>query len=230
VIPTVGKIVGTLVVTNGSATFTATNFTQLHEGVTRDNLSPAYDVVTKVRPMTPAELTSHCTGSLGSTLRGAHASKPPVKLVPGHGVAHVSLGQTQAQVAHALGRSRHQRYLVRPCQGLGRDCDAVRGTGGRWTYRDITVVFGHDARVSGMIYRGRERSSRGAGVGVSEPVVRGSHPRTMCSHPARGRKDCTLVGTNGGRTVKTVFGFIRRRGGLYQCDRVRIYAVNGASS
>ena len=112
--------------------------------------------------------------------------------------------------------------------GFEQGCDAVRGTGGRWTYRNLTVVFGHDTRVSGLIYRGAQRSARGAGVGASESVVRGAHPRVTCSRPARGRKDCTLIGTNGGRTVKTVFGFRRMSGGLYKCDRVRIYVLDGA--
>ena len=228
VIPTVGKVVGTLVVSNGSATFTANNFTQVRSGVSRDSLTPAFDAVTKVRPMTPAELQNHCGGSVGSTLRGARGGKPPVKLVPGHGVAQVSLGQTQNQVERGLGRAKSQQFLVHPCRGFEQGCDAVRGTGGRWTYRNLTVVFGHDTRVSGLIYRGAQRSARGAGVGASESVVRGAHPRVTCSRPARGRKDCTLIGTNGGRTVKTVFGFRRMSGGLYKCDRVRIYVLDGA--
>lgn len=229
VIPTVGKVVGTLVVSNGSATFTATNFTQVRSGVSRDALTPAFDVVTKVRPMTSAELQNHCGGSIGSTL-GASGRKPPVKLVPGHGVAGVRLGQTQKQVERKLGRATRQQFLVHPCRGFERGCDAVLGTGGRWTYRKrkLTVVFGHDTRVSGLIYRGAQRSARGAGVGASEPVVRGSHPRVTCSRPAQGRKDCTLIRTNGGRTVKTVFGFRRTSGGLYKCDRVRIYVLDGA--
>ena len=230
VIPTVGKVVGTLVVSNGSATFTATNFTQVRSGVSRDALTPAFDVVTKVRPMTSAELQDHCSHSAGSTLRGASGGKPPIKLVPGHGVAGVSLGQTQKQVERKLGRATSQQFLVHPCRGLERGCDAVRGTGGRWTYRkrNLTVVFGRDTRVSGLIYRGAQRTARGAGVGASEPVVRGSHPRVTCSPPERGRKNCTLIRTNGGHTVKTVFGFRRTSGGLYKCDRVRIYVLDGA--
>jgi hypothetical protein len=229
VIPTVGKVVGTLVVSNGSATFTANNFTQVHDGVSRNQLTPKYDVVTKVRPMTPAELQNHCGGSVGSTLQAASGGKPPpLRLVPGRGVAGVSLGQTQKQVERELGPAKRQQFLVHPCQGLERGCDAVPGTGGRWTYRKLTVVFGHDTRVSGLIYRGAQRSARGGGVGASEPVVRGSHPQATCSRPARGRKHCTLIGTNGGHTVKTVFGFRRMRGGLYKCDRVLVYVLDGA--
>jgi hypothetical protein len=231
VIPTVGKVVGTLVVSNGSATFTANNFTQVRSGVSRNSLTPAFDVVTKVRPMTPAELQNHCGGSIGSTLGAASGGKkPPVTLVPGRGVAGVSLGQTQRQVERELGPATRQQFLVDPCQGLERGCDAVLGTGGRWTYpkRKLTVVFGHDTRVSGLIYRGAQRTGRGAGVGASEPVVRGSHPQVTCSLPARGRKNCTLIGTNAGRTVKTVFGFRRMSGGLYKCDRVLIYVLAGA--
>ena len=105
--------------------------------MTKDALTPAYDVITKVRPMTAAEVQEHC--HVLSVLDVAEASRgrPPVKLVPGHGVARVSLGQTQAQVVRALGAPLGKHFLVNPCQGLERRCDAVTGTGGRWSYRRL---------------------------------------------------------------------------------------------
>lgn len=223
-VPVVGKVTGTLVVSDGSSTFTATNFSETRSGVTKDALTPAYDVITKVRPMTTAEVQSHCHFSRSSSLPSR--GRPPVKLVPGHGVARVSLGQTQAQVARALGAPLGKHFLVNPCQGLERGCDAVAGTGGRWSYRRLSVVFGPDLRVSALIYRGTRHSATGAGVGASLPVVRGGYPGASCSSHAR-RTNCTVTAVNAGRTVKTVFGFKRTTGGLYKCDRVLIYVVNG---
>ncbi len=227
VVPVVGKVTGTLVVSNGPATFTATNFSETRSGVTKDALTPAYDVITKVRPMTAAELQQHCPFSRSSTLGGAGRVKPPVKLVPGRGVARVSLGQTQAQVARDLGRPLRKSFLVDPCQGLDRRCYAVAGTGGRWSYRKLSVVFGPDLRVSAVIYRGARRSAKGAGVGSSPPVVRGGYPGVSCSRPAR-RMNCTLTrAANAGRKVETVFSFSKRSGGLYKCDQVLIYVIDG---
>jgi hypothetical protein len=45
VAPMVGKVTGTLVVSNGSATFTATNFTQVRSGVSKDALTPAFNAI-----------------------------------------------------------------------------------------------------------------------------------------------------------------------------------------
>ena len=201
---------GTLVVSDGSSTFTATNFSETRSGVTTNALTPAYDVITKVRPMTAGELRVHCTLSRSSTLTGGSRGKPPAKLVPGHGVARVSLGQTQAQVARGLGAPVGKHFLVDPCHGLERGCYAVAGTGGRWSYRRLSVVFGPDLRVSALIYRGARHSARGAGVGASLPVVQGGYPGASCSSHAR-RANCTLTSVNAGRTVKTVFGFRRGR-------------------
>jgi hypothetical protein len=224
--PVVGKVTGQLVVSNGSATFTANNFTETRSGVTKDALTPAYDVITKVRPMTAAELQSHCQSSLSATLPRKSAGKGPVKLVPGQGVAQVSLGQTQTQVARQLGPPLGKQFLVDPCQGLAPRCYAAAGTGGRWSYRNLSVVFGPDLRVSALIYRGAQRTATGAGVGSSLPVVLGAYPGASCSRDAR-RMNCTLTGTNARRTVKTVFSFTQTIGGLYKCDRVLIYVIDG---
>jgi hypothetical protein len=225
VVPVVGKVTGTLVLSDGSATFTATNFSETRSGVAKDALTPAFDVLTKVRPMTAGELQSHCQSSLSSTLPGGSRAKAPVRLVPGHGVGRVSLGQTQAQVARELGPPSGKHFLVNPCQGLEARCYAVAGTGGRWSYRKLTVLFGPDLHVSGVIYRGARRSAKGVGVGSSLPVLRGGYPAASCSAHSR-RMNCTLTGANAGRTVKTVFSFKKTSGGLFKCDRVLIYVID----
>ena len=58
--PTVGTITGTLVATIGSATYTATDFSEVRSGVPAptDPLThptPPFNAVTKTRPMTPSE-------------------------------------------------------------------------------------------------------------------------------------------------------------------------------
>jgi hypothetical protein len=228
VTPVVGKVTGTLVVSNGSSTFTANNFSETRSGVTKDALTPAFDAITKARPMSSGERQSFCANSgAPSLIRGSDA-KPPVKLVPGHGVARVRLGQTRAQVAGELGPPLGRHFLVDPCQGLGRRCYAAAGAGGRWSYRQLSVVFGPDLRVSGLIYRGARRSATGAGVGASLPVVRGAYPGASCSRHGH-RMNCTLTGTDAGQTVRTVFGFRQVSGGTFKCDRVAIYVVHATS-
>ncbi|MGH2885080.1 MAG: hypothetical protein ACRDPA_20650, partial [Solirubrobacteraceae bacterium] len=96
VVPVVGKITGTLVVTLVNpatltvATFTATNFTETRSGVTKDPLTPAFNVITEARPMTAAELKDNCGQGSGMGL-GAPAARPATRLVPGRGVPKVSL-------------------------------------------------------------------------------------------------------------------------------------------
>jgi hypothetical protein len=227
VVPVVGKVTGTLELKSGSAKFTVTNFSETRSGVgeqTKDALTPAYDVITKVRPMTAAELKNHCGFSTTSPSLGATKGKPPVKLAPGRGVARVKLGQTQAQVLHALGQPSAKRFLVHPCAGLEPRCYATAGTGGRWGYRDLSVVFGPDLRVSGLIYRGLQRTTKGVGVGSGLAAVRRAYPGVSCERVARGA-DCTLSGHGTGHAINTMFRFIKRKGGRYKCNRVAIYVV-----
>lgn len=60
VAPTVAVATGTLTLTSPNSTFTVTNFSETRSGVTRDALTPAYNVLTYARPMTPTELSVHC--------------------------------------------------------------------------------------------------------------------------------------------------------------------------
>jgi hypothetical protein len=228
VAPTQATVTGTLVVTTESAKFTATNFSQTRDGVSRGDLTPAFNVITKIRPMTPAEFKDECgNGSstgLGSTKAlGSPSAKPPVRLVPGRGVAKLSLGQTQAAVLRALGQPNVKHFYLDPCQGLQPGCDAVAGIGGTWSYRQLSVVFGPDRRVSGLMYSGSKRSGKGVGVGSSMTAVRVAYPKVSCTSGTTKRQYCTLQGTSAGRMVTTVFRFTRTRAGRYKCDRVLIY-------
>lgn len=225
VVPVVGKVTGTLVVSNATSKFTATNFTETRSGVTKDNLTPAFNVITKVRPMTAAEIKEHCSSSIPPSGLGATRGKPLVKLVRGQPVTAVKLGQTQAQVLKKLGAPVTKRFLVDPCQGLERGCDAVALTGGRWSYRQLSVVFGPENRVTGVIYTGRQRSARRVGVGSSLAAVRAAYPGISCSPSAR-RIGCALTGAYGGRTVKTVYRFAKTRAGRHRCERVLTYLTN----
>lgn len=233
VVPVVGTVTGTLVlkVNNGSgssAKFTATNFSETRSGVTKDPLTPAFNVITKVRPMTAGELQNHCHQGFGSLL-GAPPVKPAARVVPGRGIPQVSLGQTQAQVRRQLGKPLVRRFVVNPCQGLEQGCDAVAGTGGRWSYDRLSVVFGPDLRVSGLIYSGTRLSAKGVGVGSGMTAVRVAYPDVSCARVNARRRYCTLSGTPGGGPVKTVFRFIKTRAGRYKCDRVVIYAIAAGS-
>lgn len=233
VVPVVGKVPGTLVVSNSTATYTITNFGEQRSGVStstlagvdppQDTLTPAFNVLTKVRPMTAAELSDHC--HIGAAMGlGAPSGPPPATLVPEEGMARVELGQTQTQVAQALGRPLGKRFPLNPCRGLNPACYAVRATGGTWSYRNLTVVFGPDLRVSALIYTGPERSKRHVGVGSTLAAVRGAFPRAVCSEQA-GRTDCTLTRVHGRWTVKTVFRLTKRSGGRFKCKQVLMYVI-----
>lgn len=67
VVPVQGKVIGTLVVSNAVATYTITNFGEVQDGVSRDRLTPAFDVITTSHPMTPAELKDQCFSSTPAT-------------------------------------------------------------------------------------------------------------------------------------------------------------------
>ncbi len=224
VIPVVGKVTGTLTVSAGAATFKVTNFSESRSGVSQDPLTPAYNVITKVRPMTAAERKDHCGSASPSPSLGGSRGMPPAQLAPGRGVAGVQLGETQAQVEEALGSPLARRFVATPCQGLGSRCDAAAGTGGRWIYRQLSVVFAPDLRVSALVYGGAERTDKGVGVGSGLAAVRRAYPRLSCSDSARAQT-CALTRTSKGTAIKTVFRFVRRRAGRYTCHRIVIYAL-----
>jgi hypothetical protein len=74
VAPVEGKVIGTLVVANAIASYTITNFGQIKSGVSRDLLTPAFNVMTTSRPMTPTEFQQLCIAKLGS--RRTHPRPP----------------------------------------------------------------------------------------------------------------------------------------------------------
>jgi hypothetical protein len=230
--PTIGTVKGTLVFKTGSATFTATNFSQTRSGVTKDDLTPAYDTITQIRPATSAELQQHCPGASSSRVAGkatgsaSSGSKPA--LFPGRGVARVRLGQPRD--ARRLGRPliksarANRSATANDCRVLDPRCSMVPGRGGTWVYDDLNVVFGADRRVSALIYSGRGRSAKGVGVGSSLRAVRAAYPGASCVRYPR-QTNCALKRTYRSRAVQTVFHFINRKGRL-TCDRVMVYLVD----
>ncbi len=69
--PVQGKITGTLVLSTQLAKYTITNFTETKDGVSPDLRTPPVDIMTYARPMTQAEIKSHC----GTTLTAPAPTK-----------------------------------------------------------------------------------------------------------------------------------------------------------
>jgi hypothetical protein len=224
VVPVVGKVTGTLVVSNGTATFTATNFSEVRSGVSKDALTPAFDVITKVRPMTASELADHCHIGVPAGLT-LPPGKAPAALVAGVGVARVKLGQTQTEVSRELGKPLARRFPLNPCRALDSRCYAARGTGGTWSYPQLSVVFGPDLRVSALIYGGPQRGRLHVGVGSTLAAVRAAFPGAGCSKHTR-RIDCAQARVKGRWTIKTVFRLTKGRGSQFKCRQVLIYVVD----
>jgi hypothetical protein len=68
VAPVVGKVSGTLIVSTSVATYTITNFEEVASGVSKDLLTPAFNIITSSRQMTVQEYHSLC---------GATTQAPP---------------------------------------------------------------------------------------------------------------------------------------------------------
>lgn len=64
--PVQGKVTGTLVLSTRLATFTVTNFTETKDAVSPDLRTPPVDIMTYARPMTQAEIQSHCHPTVSS--------------------------------------------------------------------------------------------------------------------------------------------------------------------
>ena len=224
--PTVGTITGTLVATIGSATFTATNFSQVRSGVPApsdpiNDPMTAFSMVTKVRPMTPSERTDNC-GTQG-TARSAERGAPPARLVPDRSVGHVALGDSQETVLRRLGWPAMRSFPRRPCKGL-EGCSARRGLHGTFEYkkRKLSVVFGPDARVAALIYRGRLTTKDGLGKDDSIAKLRARYARIYCTRFAR-RLDCAIPRDSGPRTVFRLTDRLRGPGTDWVTNKVLIY-------
>jgi hypothetical protein len=233
VAPTVGRVTGTLVATIGSATFTASNFTEVRSGVTGDTTDsltqpiPAFNVVSKTRPMTADEKRNICHASASSRSASsrlkARRAAPPARLVPGRSIAGVALGETQEAVVARLGWPDEKRFALKPCKGLP-GCTAAQGLGGTWTYkkRKLSVVFDPDRRVAALIHSGSQRTADGVGKDSTPAAVRGKFPRVSCKK-FRKKIDCTLKRVSGQQTVMTVFRLTDRGGGRWKTKQVLIY-------
>jgi hypothetical protein len=236
VAPTVGRVTGTLVATIGSSTITANNFTEVRSGVSAvtDPLkqpTPAFNTVTKTRPMNAAEKTKFCGTSASSRASASPRQKarraaPPAGLVPHRSVARVALGETQEAVVARLGWPAEKRFQLNPCKGMPA-CAAVQGLGGTWNYkeRNLSVVFGADRRVVALIHDGNRRTKDGVGKDSSMAQLHGKFPRIACAKVAK-RVDCTVRRVSGQQAIRTVFRLGDRlpgQGTRWKTNKVLIY-------
>ena len=210
VAPTVGRITGTLLAKIGPATFTATNFTQERSGVSgptdpRTQPIPAYNVVTKTRPMTAAETDQvSAAGCLARRWRRGRALKAKA---PGPAGPR-SLGRPRGAGGHPGGRAAAAglagREAVR-AEALQGDAELHRGPGlgGTWNYkkRKLSVVFGPDRRVAAVIT---------PATGARRTAWARTPPWPTCAASSRvsrarssgSRIDCTVKRVSGPRTVE----------------------------
>jgi hypothetical protein len=236
--PTVGTVTGTLVATIGSATYTATNFSEVRSGVSApsdpiNDPGSAYTVVTKTRPMTPSEMSADCgTQGTGSGVQGTASPRaespgskhmPPARLVADRSVAHVALGDAQTTVLRRLGWPTVRSYPLKPCKGMP-GCAAVQGLQGNFYYKKLklTVVFGPNRRVTGLVYRGGLSTSQGVGQDDTMAQLRAAFPRIDCARFASGI-DCSVPRASGPVTVFRLGDRLAGPGTDWAVDQVLIY-------
>ena len=145
------------------------------------------------------------TASL-ATASGAWAS-----IVVGQGIAGLKLGDTEAQVAGALGAPTLQQ--TPNSQGEVE-----------WNYAKLplagAVGFANGELVGMWTSSKAQKTSKGVGVGSSLSKVKQAYPGIKCSTGPFGPKSvvCTLRSTYKGRRVETVFPFFTRSMGAREVD------------
>lgn len=139
-------------------------------------------------------------------LCAAPAAATPVqpRVVPGEGIAGVSLGMTRAEVRAQLGRPARVRRAGE--QGV----DATQVT--LWTFHAYRLVVGfqaHGPRVTSVTTSsGAPRTREGVGVGTSERSLRERLRGERCSGRRGERRVCILGRVAVGRPV-TEFLIVR---------------------
>jgi hypothetical protein len=245
VAPTIASITGTLTITTTTtsnsavAHYTIFNYGQTQQGISKNNLTPDFSVMTRARDMTDEEIADNCVTNVGTAkvarARAASVVRPeprrrapkatsPAGLVHGQRAALVSLGDTEAQVLRRMGKPKVKASDGGDCKVIDPRCNAPSAVKGTLMYPRMSVALGADDRVHTIIYRGVQKTREGVGVGSSYTQVRRTYPQARCLKYLA-HTTCTIRGANHGKRVKTVYHFTHDRHGRRKCDRVMIHYV-----
>jgi hypothetical protein len=126
----------------------------------------------------------------------AFAVVASAKILPGRGIAAVSVGERPASVRRTLGRPAR---VVPPAWLYGGSLRGRVGFGDRHRVNDVWTTSP------------RQRTSRGIGPGSAAPAMRRAYPKAHCyRHAGHWRLLCVLTSRHRNRTVKADFLFAAR--------------------